>query len=93
MEIERVTISMRSELAALLAQRAKEQSRSVSNYASMVIEADLRALGLIPVERAAVSTEALAEIQQALLDQPDILPAIKKLIRSRRRSAKGPVAA
>lgn len=82
----RITISLPENLAAAAAQRAIAEKRSASSYVALLIEQDARASGLLPADTAAAQAELIAEIQAAILQQPDILPEIKKLIRAKRRT-------
>lgn len=89
MEIERVTISMKKELAVLLTKRAQEQKRSVSNYAAIIIEDDLRAAGLLTSQPPAPElAEFIAKLSAAYAASPRLLARLQVVIVKELRAKK-----
>lgn len=69
----RLSISLPQELARAAAARAAAQKRSASSYVALLIEEDVKA-------NSPVAATEIEEIQTAILEQPEVLPEIKRLI-------------
>lgn len=79
----RLTISLPETLAAAAAARAGDQKRSASSYVALLIEEDVKTHAHLPL-----LTHFLGELHQAILDQPELVPVIKKIIIAKRRARK-----
>lgn len=87
--MKRVMVNLDDKAGDLLEQKASAEKRSASSYIALLVEADLRAAGLLVADDESANAEFITKVHTAIAAQPELKDDIERIIarggRDRRR--------